>query len=79
MRVAVPPASGETLGWCEAPRGAAFHWVRLDGEGRVARYRLTTPSFTNWHAFHLAAESFAFQDFPIIMATFGLSTAEGDR
>ena len=79
VRVPVPPASGATLGWCEAPRGAAFHWVRLDGEGRVARYRLTTPSFTNWHAFHLAAERFAFQDFPIIMATFGLSTAEGDR
>ena len=74
-----PLPSGEALGWCEAPRGAAFHWVRLDERGRVARYRLTTPSFTNWHGFHLAAERFAFQDFPIIMATFGLSTAEGDR
>jgi formate hydrogenlyase subunit 5 len=79
VRVEVPPREGEALGWTEAPRGAAFHWLRLDGAGRVARYRLTTPSFTNWHGFHLAAERFAFQDFPIIMATFGLSTAEGDR
>jgi Ni,Fe-hydrogenase III large subunit len=70
---------GGALGWAEAPRGGAFHWVRIDEEGNVARYHLTTPSFINWHGFHLAAEAFAFQDFPIIMATFGLSNAECDR
>ncbi|NPV04638.1 MAG: hypothetical protein HPY67_07890 [Syntrophaceae bacterium] len=75
--VAIRP--GASLGRVEAPRGAAFHWVRIGEGGRVARYRLTTPSFTNWHGFHLAAEDFAFQDFPIIMATFGLSNAESDR
>ena len=79
VRTGLTPVAGEALGWTEAPRGATFHWVRLDELGRVARYRLTTPSFTNWHGFHLAAERFAFQDFPIIMATFGLATAEGDR
>lgn len=73
----VPP--GAALGWAEAPRGAAFHWVRTGEDGRVDRYRVTPPSFTNWHGFHLAAEDFAFQDFPIIMATFGLSNAESDR
>jgi len=72
-------AVGAALGWVEAPRGAAFHWVRIADNGVVSRYRLTTPSFTNWHGFHLAAENFAFQDFPIIMATFGLSNAESDR
>jgi formate hydrogenlyase subunit 5 len=70
---------GGALGWAEAPRGVTSHWVRIDEEGRVARYHLTTPSFTNWHGFHLAAEDFAYQDFPIIMATFGLSNAECDR
>jgi formate hydrogenlyase subunit 5 len=79
----IPPrfevTPGSALGWTEAPRGATFHWIRITGDGRVARYRLTTPSFTNWHGFHLAAEDFAFQDFPIIMATFGLSNAECDR
>jgi formate hydrogenlyase subunit 5 len=70
---------GAALGWAEAPFGAAFHWVRIGDDGRVARYRITPPSFTNWHGFHLAAEDFAFQDFPIIMATFGLSNAECDR
>jgi len=71
--------AGATLGWAEAPRGATFHWVRLDDGGRIARYRIVTPSFANWHSFHLGAEKFAFQDFPIILSTFDLSAAENDR
>jgi formate hydrogenlyase subunit 5 len=71
--------AGAALGSVEAPRGATFHWVRLDEGGRIARYRVITPSFTNWHSFHLAAEKFAFQDFPIILSTFDLSVAENDR
>jgi Ni,Fe-hydrogenase III large subunit len=71
--------AGTALGAVEAPIGAAFHWLRLAEDGTVARWRITPPSFANWHGFHLAAENFAFQDFPIIMATFGLSNAECDR
>jgi formate hydrogenlyase subunit 5 len=71
--------SGAALTAVEAPLGAAFHWLRLHEDGTVARYRVTPPSFTNWHGFHLAAENFAFQDFPIILASFGLSNAECDR
>jgi Ni,Fe-hydrogenase III large subunit/Ni,Fe-hydrogenase III component G len=71
--------AGAALGAVEAPLGAAFHWLRLQDDGTVARYRITPPSFTNWHGFHLAAENFAFQDFPIILASFGLSNAECDR
>ena len=79
--VATPVAlrEGVALGVAEAPLGAAFHWLRLDARGTVARYRVSPPSFANWHGFHLAAENFAFQDFPIIMASFGLSNAENDR
>jgi formate hydrogenlyase subunit 5 len=80
IRAAVStPMAGAALGWTEAPIGAAFHWIRLDERGRVQRYRIIPPSFVNWHAFHLAAEAFAFQDFPIILASFGLSVAENDR
>jgi formate hydrogenlyase subunit 5 len=79
VQATVDPRPGAALGWVEAPRGATFHWVRLDGGGRIARYRIVTPSFTNWHSFHLAAEKFAFQDFPIILSTFNLSAAENDR
>lgn len=71
--------SGAALGWVEAPRGAAFHWVRLSTTGAVGRYRVVTPSFINWHGFHLGVENFAFQDFPIILATVDLSVAENDR
>ena len=71
--------AGTALAAVEAPSGAAFHWVRLRDDGMVGRYRITPPSFANWHGFHLAAENFAFQDFPIILASFGLSNAECDR
>jgi formate hydrogenlyase subunit 5 len=70
---------GAALSAVEAPAGAAFHWLKLNGEGRIARYRITPPSFINWHGLHMAAENFAFQDFPIILASFGLSNAECDR
>ncbi len=70
---------GAALGWVEAPRGAALHWIRLGEDGIVDRYRIVTPSFANWHGFRLAAENFAFQDFPIILATFVLSVHENDR
>ncbi len=79
VRIAVPSRGGAALGWAEAPIGATFHWLRIGERGVVERYRLVTPSFINWHAFHLAAENFAFQDFPIILASFGLSVAESDR
>lgn len=67
------------LGWVEAPIGAAGHWVRLGRGGKVERYRILSPSFRNWMGLHIAAENFAFQDFPIILATFGLSATECDR
>jgi formate hydrogenlyase subunit 5 len=70
---------GAALGWVEAPRGGTFIWVRLDNDGRIARYRIVPPSFANWHGFHLSVEKFAFQDFPIMLSTFDLSVAENDR
>jgi formate hydrogenlyase subunit 5 len=73
------PRAGAALGWVEAPRGATFHWVRLTPEGRVGRYHIISPSFANWHGFHLAVERFAFQDFPIMLSTLDLSVAENDR
>jgi Ni,Fe-hydrogenase III large subunit/Ni,Fe-hydrogenase III component G len=70
---------GPTMGWVEAPIGAAVHWLSLNEDGRIDRYRILSPSFRNWLGFHVAVENFAFQDFPIILATFGLSATECDR
>jgi Ni,Fe-hydrogenase III large subunit/Ni,Fe-hydrogenase III component G len=72
-------SGGAALGWVEAPRGAAFHWLHVGEDGKVLRYHIVSPSFINWHSFRLAAERFAFQDFPIILASFGLSAVENDR
>ena len=71
--------AGAALGWVETPRGAAVHRVNVNAAGVIERYRAITPSFNNWLGFHAAAENFAFQDFPIILATFGLSATECDR
>ena len=80
VRVEAGGVRGQSaFGWAEAPNGAAFHYVRLDAQGCVQRYQIATPSFANWHGFHIAAENFAFQDFPIMMASFGLSIAKSDR
>jgi formate hydrogenlyase subunit 5 len=79
VRAPIQPRAGAALGWVEAPRGATFHWVRLSEGGKVGRYHIMTPSFANWHGFHLAVENFAFQDFPIMLSTFDLSVAENDR
>jgi formate hydrogenlyase subunit 5 len=79
IRTLVSPTPGAALGWTEAPRGAAFHWIRVAENGTVQRYRVAPPSFFNWHGFHLSVENFAFQDFPIILATMDLSVAENDR
>jgi Ni,Fe-hydrogenase III large subunit len=66
--------SGSALTAVEAPGGATFHWLRLDPDGTVLRYHITPPSFTNWHGFHLAAENFAFQDFPSSSPALGCRT-----
>lgn len=78
-RVELTFRPGRALGWTEAPRGASVQWVEIDVNGTIVRYRLTPPSFRNWHGFHVATEGFAFQDFPIILATLDLSVAENDR
>ncbi len=75
----VPMRAAAALGWVEAPIGAAGHWVSFGRDGTIERYRILSPSFRNWMGLHVAVEDFAFQDFPIILSTFGLSATECDR
>ncbi len=79
VRVEWTPSAGEALAWCEAPAGATVQLLRLNDEGRCTLLRFTPPSFRNWQSFRWVTEDFAFQDFPIILATCGLSVAENDR
>ncbi len=67
------------FGYAESPAGAVLCGVSSNRQGMVERCRMITPGLVNWHAFPHALRHFAFQDFPIILATFGLSVADLDR
>ena len=45
--VAFDVRAGHAVGFTEAPRGALFHELELDGEGRVVRASILTPTAQN--------------------------------
>jgi Ni,Fe-hydrogenase III large subunit/Ni,Fe-hydrogenase III component G len=63
----------------ESPRGAAIHWLRTDSQGRVDRYHLRSPSYHNWPAVALAAETAIVPDFPLVNKSFELCYSCTDR
>jgi len=63
----------------ESPRGEAVHWLRLDADGRVERYHLRSPSYHNWPAVALAAETAIVPDFPLVNKSFELCYSCTDR
>jgi Ni,Fe-hydrogenase III large subunit len=69
----------EAYGFCEGPRGNTMQWLKMGENGLIWRWRVRTPSLVNWHTYSMATEGSSFQDFPIILASFGLSHAECDR
>lgn len=72
--------SGSALGWAEAPGGETLHWVEIDQEGRVVRWRARTPAVVNWHPYaHACGSGNNLTDYPVIEASFSLSAAEFDR
>jgi len=73
------PGWGIGLAAIESPRGAAIHWLRVDGAGRVDRYHLRSPSYVNWPAVALAAQTSIIPDFPLVNKSFELCYACTDR
>lgn len=72
--------AGSALGWCEAPGGECLHFVELDSQGRVVRWRARPPACVNWHPYaNACASGNNLTDYPVIEASFGLSHAEFDR
>jgi Ni,Fe-hydrogenase III large subunit/Ni,Fe-hydrogenase III component G len=63
----------------ESPRGEAVHWLRTDASGRVERYHLRSPSYHNWPAVALAAQSAIVPDFPLVNKSFELCYSCTDR
>ncbi len=80
VRAACMPVPGaEGLGWAEGPRGSVFYAVHLDGEGRLARVKIKSPSFSNWRVFPSTVHDSNMMDYAINEASFGLTVAGCDR
>jgi Ni,Fe-hydrogenase III large subunit len=82
LRVPLPrelPAASSALGWVEAWRGPCVHWVATDERGRLARVKVTDPSFLNWPGLIHAVPGNIIPDFPVINKSFNLSYSGNDR
>lgn len=80
VRIACEPApSAEGLGWAEGPRGSVFYAVHIGPDGRLARVKIKSPSFSNWRAFPFTVHDSNMMDYAINEASFGLTVAGCDR
>ena len=74
-----PPPSSEGLGWTESPRGSLYYAVHIDPNGRLARVKIKSPSFSNWRVFPYTVHDTNMMDYAINEASFGLTVAGCDR
>ena len=75
----VPAAGSEGLGWAESPRGSLFYAVHFDRDGKLARVKIKSPSFSNWRVFPFTVHDSNMMDYAINEASFGLTVAGCDR
>lgn len=76
VRAACPPvAMAEGLGWAESPRGTLFYAVHFGADGRLARVKIKSPSFSNWRVFPFTVHDTNMMDYAINEASFGLTIA----
>ncbi len=74
------PAPGTRgLGWAESPRGTLFYAVHVGANGRLARVKIKSPSFSNWRVFPFTVHDSNMMDYAINEASFGLTIAGCDR
>jgi formate hydrogenlyase subunit 5 len=69
----------EGLGWAESPRGTLFYAVHIGGDGKLARVKIKSPSFSNWRVFPFTVHDSNMMDYAINEASFGLTIAGCDR
>ncbi len=73
------PAGTISLGYTEGWRGEITHAVIVDERGKIARWKITDPSFFNWRGVTLAVRNNIVPDFPVINKSFNLSYSGNDR
>ncbi|HUC19854.1 MAG TPA: NADH-quinone oxidoreductase subunit C [Acetobacteraceae bacterium] len=76
---AVPAPGSEGLGWAESPRGTLFYAVHVGNDGKLARVKIKSPSFSNWRCFPFTVHDTNMMDYAINEASFGLTIAGCDR
>ncbi len=74
-----PAPNAEGMGWAETPRGCLYYAVHLDGQGRLERVKIKSPSFSNWRVFPFTVHDSNMMDYAINEASFGLTIAGCDR
>jgi formate hydrogenlyase subunit 5 len=75
----VAPPGAEGLGWAESPRGSLYYAVHVGADGRLARVKIKSPSFSNWRVFPFTVHDSNMMDYAINEASFGLTVAGCDR
>jgi Ni,Fe-hydrogenase III large subunit len=73
------PPNSEGLGWAESPRGTLFYAVHVGRDGKLARVKIKSPSFSNWRVFPFTVHDSNMMDYAINEASFGLTIAGCDR
>ncbi len=66
------------FGMTESPRGENVHWLMAGENNTIFRYKIRTPSFTNWPGVCHAVRGNIVPDFPLINKSFNLSYAGND-
>jgi formate hydrogenlyase subunit 5 len=69
----------EGLGWSESPRGTLFYAVHIGRDGKLARVKVKSPSYSNWRVFPFTVHDSNMMDYAINEASFGLTIAGCDR
>ncbi len=70
--------AGSALGYVEGWRGPVLYWIALDEEGKIARCKVTDPSFHNWPGLTYAVLGNIIPDFPLCNKSFNLSYSGND-
>jgi Ni,Fe-hydrogenase III large subunit len=78
VRTDVPGRAGEGIALVEGFRGDVLIWLRLRGDGTVARCHLRDPSWFQWPLLEAAIEGNIVADFPLCNKSFNCSYSGHD-
>ena len=78
VRTDVPRRAGEGVALVEGFRGDVLVWLRLRGDGTVARCHLRDPSWFQWPLLEAAIEGNIVADFPLCNKSFNCSYSGHD-